>query len=159
MTQDPGPRAATIKVGYEQFDLPRVPPGRYFDRDTRLTLPLGVRPAEKGRVARSWFLGVGLFIVTLGVGYLAWSAVTWRQGQTPAQRLLGLRCWRPDTRRVADRQQMTLRQVTGVLLNGQALVGPLIWLGSRDLNSVGDLFAGTRVLHDPDQIMPLHATS
>jgi uncharacterized RDD family membrane protein YckC len=54
---------------------------------------------------------------------------------------------------------MTLRQVTGLLPNGQALVGPLIWLGSRDLNSVGDLFAGTRVLHDPDQILPLHPTS
>ena len=34
------------------------------------------------------------------------------------------------------------------------MMGSLIWLGSRDLNSVGDLFATTRVLHDPDQILP-----
>jgi hypothetical protein len=40
------------------------------------------------------------------------------------------------------------------------MMGPLIWLESRDLNSVGDLFAATRVLHDPDQILPrLEATS
>ena len=104
-------------------------------------------------MAASWFLGVGLFAVTLGVGYLAWSAVTWAQGQTPAQRLLGLRCWRRDTRRVAGREHMALRQVTGLLLNGELLMGPLIWLGSRDLNSVGDLFAGTGVLHDPDQLL------
>jgi hypothetical protein len=49
---------------------------------------------------------------------------------------------------------MAFRQVTGLVLNGELLMGRLIWLGSRDLNSVGDLFAGTRVRHDPDQILP-----
>ena len=49
---------------------------------------------------------------------------------------------------------MAFRQVTGLLLNGELMMGPLIWLGSRDLNSVGDLFAGTRVLYDPDRILP-----
>jgi uncharacterized RDD family membrane protein YckC len=147
----------TIKAGYEHFVPPRVPPGMWFDPDTWLILPEGVRPAAKGRVAASWFLALGLFVVTLGVGYLAWSAVAWGHGQTPAQRLLGLRCWQPDTRRLAHRGHVALRQVTGLLLNGQLMMGPLIWLGSRDLNSVGDLVAGTRVLHDPDQILPRYA--
>jgi uncharacterized RDD family membrane protein YckC len=147
------PRPATIRVGYEQFVPPPVPPGMWFDRDTWLILPQGVRPASKGRVAASWFLGIGLFAVTLGVGYLAWALVTWDQGQTPAQRLLGLRCWRRDTSRVAGREHMALRQATGVLLNGELLIGPLIWLGSKELNSVGDFFAGTVVLSDPDQLL------
>lgn len=108
----------TIKAGYEQFLPPRVPPGMYFDRKTWLALPQGVRPAGKGRVAASFVLAVGLFIVTLGVGYLVWGIVTWGQGQTPAQRMLGLRCWRRDTRRVAGRRHMALRQVTGLLLHG-----------------------------------------
>ncbi len=142
----------TIKVGYEQFVPPRVPPGMWFDPDTWLILPQGARLAPKGRVAASWFLAVGLFIVTLGVGYLIWQVVAWDQGQTPAQRLLGLRCWRRDTRDVAERKHMALRQATG-LLNGELLIGPLIWLGSKDLNSVGDLFAGTVVLHDPNQLL------
>jgi len=49
---------------------------------------------------------------------------------------------------------MALRQVTGLPLNEELMMGPLIWLGSRDLNSVGDLFAGIRVLYDPDQVLP-----
>jgi uncharacterized RDD family membrane protein YckC len=150
MTQDSGRR--TIKVGYEQFVPPRVPPGMYFDRETWLILPEGVRPASRARVAASWFLAVGLFVVTLGVGYLAWAAVTWGQGRTPAQRMLDLRCWRPETGRVADRDRMALRQVTG-LLNGELLIGPIIWLASNSLNSLGDLFAGTVVVHDPDHVL------
>jgi uncharacterized RDD family membrane protein YckC len=147
------PRSATIKVGYEQFLPPPVPPGMWFDRETSLILPQGVRPASKGRVAAAYALGIGLFIATLGVGYLIWAAVAWGQGQTPAQRLLGLRCWRRDTRRVAGRKHMALRQVTGLFLNGELLMGPLIWLGSKELNSVGDFFAGTVVLYDPNQLL------
>lgn len=147
------PRSATIKVGYEQFVPPPVPPGMWFDRDTWLILPQGVRPASKGRVAASYILAIGLFIATLGVGYLIWATVAWGQGQTPAQRLLGLRCWRRGSRRVAGRKHMTLRQVTGLFLNGELLMGPLIWLGSKELNSVGDVFAGTLVLSDPNQLL------
>jgi uncharacterized RDD family membrane protein YckC len=153
MTADREPRTVTIKTGYEQFEPPSVPPGMWFDRDTWLVLPQGVRPASKARVAASWFLGVGLFAVTLGIGYLGWAALAWGQGQTPAQRLLGLRCWRRDTGRVAGRKQMALRQVTGLLLNGELLMGPLIWLNSRQLNSVGDFFAGTVVVHDPNRLL------
>ena len=78
--------------------------------------------------------------------------MAWAQGQTPAQRLLGLRCWRRDSR-VADRGHMALRQVTGLLLNSELLIGPLIWLGSKELNSVGDFFAGTVVLYDPNRLL------
>ena len=147
------PRSTTIKVGYEQFVPPTVPPGMWFDRDTWLILPQGVRPASKGRVAACYALAIGLFIATLGVGYLVWALVAWGGGQTPAQRLLGLRCWRRDIRRVAGRKHMALRQVTGLLLNGELLMGPLIWLGSKELNSVGDVFAGTLVLSDPNQLL------
>jgi len=142
----------TIKTGYEQFVPPRVPPGMYFDRDSGLILPQGVRPAGQSRVAASWFLGVGLFIATAGIGYLVWGIVQWGRGQTPAQRMLDLRCWQPGTGRVADRRHTALRQITG-LLNGELAIGPIIWLTSNSLNSVGDFFAGTVVLHDPNRIL------
>jgi uncharacterized RDD family membrane protein YckC len=142
----------TIRVGYEQFMPPRVPPGMWFDPGTNLVLPEGVRPASRGRVAASWFLSVGLFAVTLGVGYLIWAAVTWGGGQTPAQRLLGLSCWRPESGRLADRKHMALREAAG-LLDGELLIGPLLWLMSASLNSLGDLFAGTVVLHEPHQLL------
>jgi uncharacterized RDD family membrane protein YckC len=79
----------TIKVGYEPFVPPPVPPGMHFDRDL------------------------------------------WLAGRGP----------------------MAPRQITGLFLNGELASGPLIWLFSRDLNSVGDFFAGTVVLHDPNQLL------
>ena len=32
-------------------------------------------------------------------------------------------------------------------------MGPLIWLGSKELNSVGYVFAGTVVPYDPHQLL------
>lgn len=123
-----------------------------FDRHV---LPAGVRPASRGEVTTAYLLGVALFIATLGVGYLAWSVVTWNGGQTPAQRLRGLRCWMPETGQVAERGHMALRQVSGALLNGECLAGVLLLLLSENLNSVGDIVAGTVVLHDPgDALVP-----
>jgi len=153
MTQVPGPGAVVIRSGYEGFRPPPVPPGMYFDRESWLVLPEGTRPARIGQVVAAYALAVLLFILTLGAGYLIWAVVTWGQGQTPAQRLLGLRCWRPDTGRVADRKHMAIRQVTGLLLNGELLAGVFILVVGESLNSVGDFFAGTTVLHDPDNVL------
>ena len=149
----PDSEAEAIRRGYEQFEppqVPQVPPGMYCDRPTGLVLPQGVRPASVGRVVGAYCLAVALFIGTLGVGYLIWALVTWGHGQTPAQRLLGMRCWEPSAGRVASRGKMAIRQVTGICLNGEALMGVFIMLLSPTLNSVGDFFAGTVVLHDPD---------
>jgi len=147
MSQAPDPDAEAPKGGYEP--QPSVQPGMYVDRKSGPTLPDGARPARKDQVASAYVLAVLLFIVTLGVGYLIWSVVTWGQGQTPAQRIRGLRCWRPETGRVADRGQMALRQFTGLVLNGQLLIGVWIMLSSMSEVSVGDIFAGTVVLRDP----------
>jgi hypothetical protein len=105
-----------------------------------------VRPASAWQVTVTYLLAVLLFIVTLGVGYIAWSVVTWGQGQTPAQRIRGLRCWVPGTGRVAGRRRMAVRQVTGLLLNGELLAGLIVLLAAESLSSVGDVFAGTVVL-------------
>ena len=128
-------------------------PGMYFDPASGLFLPQGVRLASRAQVAAAWFLGLLLFIATLWIGYVTWSMFAWGQGRSPAQRILSLRCWLPEPRRVAGREQTALRQTTGFLLNGQALSGFLIWLTSRHLRSVGDFFAGTVVLYDPDGVL------
>jgi uncharacterized RDD family membrane protein YckC len=151
MTQ--GPDTVAVPSGYEQFLPSPVPPGMYFDRGSWLVLPQGTRPARISQVIAAYALAVLLFILTLGVGYLIWAVVAWGQGQTPAQRLLGLRCWRPDTGRVADRKHMAIRQVTGLLLNGELLAGVFLLFVGESLNSVGDFFAGTTVLHDPDRVL------
>jgi uncharacterized RDD family membrane protein YckC len=153
MTPYPTQDAEAIRRGYEQYAPASVPPGMYFDRESCLVLPEGTRPARISQVIAAYLLAVLLFILTLGAGYLIWALVTWGQGQTPAQRLLGLRCWRPDTGRVAGRKHMAIRQVTGLLLNGELLAGVFILMIGESLNSVGDFFAGTTVLHDPDDVL------
>lgn len=104
-------------------------------------------------MAAAWFLGFALFICTLGAGYVAWSLSTWRHGQSPAQRMLRLRCWLPNARAVAGRKQMAVRQCTGFCLNGLLLAGVLVWLTSKEMRFMGDLFAGTVLLHDPDNVL------
>ena len=145
------------KVGrdYEQFVPPPARPGMYFDPASGLFLPQGVRLASRGRVAAAWFLGLLLFSVTVGIGYVTWSLFAWGHGRSPAQRILSLRFWLPEPRRVAGRKQMALRQISGFCLNGQLLSGFLIWLNSRYLRSTGDFFAGTVILHDPDGVLQL----
>jgi hypothetical protein len=147
--------AQDVRRGYEQFVPPQAPPGMYFDPASGLFQPQGVRLASRGRVAAAWLLGLLLFSVTLGIGYVTWSLFAWGQGRSPAQRILRLRCWLPEPRRVAGRKQMALRQITGFCLNGQLLSGFFIWLNGRYLRSVGDFFAGTVILHDPDGVLQL----
>ena len=145
--------AQEIRRGYEQFLPPQAPPGMYFDPASELFLPQGARLASRAQVARAWFLGLLLFSVTLGIGYITWSLFAWGQGRTPVQRMLGLRCWLPEPRRVAGRKQTAERQITGFLLNGQLLSGVFICLTSKNLRSAGDFFAGTVILHDPDGVL------
>ena len=153
MTPYPAQDEETIRRGYEQYAPAPVPPGMYFDRESWLVLPEGTRPARIGQVVAAYALAVLLFILTLGAGYLIWAVVTWGQGQTPAQRLLGLRCWRPDAGLVAGREHMAIRQVTGLLPNGELLAGPFLLFVGESLNSVGDFFAGTTVLYDPGNVL------
>ena len=44
---------------------------------------------------------------------------------------------------------MALRQASGLLLNGELLLGVFILLIIQDRTSVGDYLIGTVVLHDP----------
>jgi len=148
-----------VRRGHEQFVSPQAPPGMYFDAASELFLPRGVRLASRAQVARASSLGLLLFVVTLGIGYITWSLFVWGQGRSPAQRIVSLRCWLPQPRQVAGRGQMALRQISGFCLNGQLLAGLLICLTSKNLRSVGDCFAGTVILHDPDGVLQLSSAA
>ena len=120
----------------------------HFDRKSGMDLPEGVRPAGLARLIACACLAVLLFAATLGVGYITWAVVLWGQGQTPAQRLLRLRCWLPDAGRVASREDMAVRQVLGLTIGGQLLAGVWLMLFTRAHQSLGDLLAGTVVVHE-----------
>jgi uncharacterized RDD family membrane protein YckC len=104
-------------------------------------------------VASAWFLGLALFIATAGIGYIVWSLLTWGQGRSPAQRMLGLRCWLPLADEMAGWSDMSVRQISGFCLNGQLALGFFIWLFDGSLRSAGDALADTIVLSDPDGIL------
>jgi uncharacterized RDD family membrane protein YckC len=149
MTPYPAQDAEAIRRGYERNAPPPVPTGMHFDHRSGLVLPQGVQPRSFGRVVAAYAVAVLLFVVTLGIGYIIWSLVAWGDGQTPAQRLFGLRCWRPESSRLASRGEMAVRQASGLLLNGELLFGVFILLIEPARTSVGDYFIGTVVLHDP----------
>jgi uncharacterized RDD family membrane protein YckC len=139
-----------------------APPGMYFDQASGLNLPVGVELASVGRRIGAFFLSFPLFIVTLGIGYAIWGLVVWGQGQTPALQVLGMRCWRPETGRVAGWWWMALREIVGRFVEG--LIAPIIWVVSfvlmasgRERKSLHDHIAGTVVLRDPNKVLAARA--
>lgn len=154
MTGQQAARISAARRGYGQSVAPPVPQGMYFDRKPGVVLPEGVRIASLARLMACSCLAIPLFVVTLGVGYIIWAVAIWGQGHTPAQQLLQLRCWLPETGRVARREDMAVRQVLGLAFGGQLLIGVWLMLLSRAHKSLGDYLAGTVVLHDPDRVLP-----
>ena len=135
-----------------------APPGMYVDAQSGLVLPQGVVLASVGRRIGAYFLAIPLAIVTLGIGYVIWGLIVWGRGQTPALQVLGMRCWRPETGRVAEWGWMALREVVGRLVESllaiiTALVSFILMLTNKDRKCLHDMIAGTVVLHDPGKVL------
>jgi uncharacterized RDD family membrane protein YckC len=133
-------------------------PGLSTDPASGLMLPQGTQLASVGRRIGAYFLAIPLFIVTLGIGYIVWGLVVWGRGQTPALQVLGMRCYRPETGKVASWGWMALREIIGRLLDGilsiiTGLVSFILFAARADHRSLHDLVAGTVVLHDPNKVL------
>jgi uncharacterized RDD family membrane protein YckC len=131
-------------------------PGMYYDQASGLQLPDQTELASVGRRIGAYFLAIPLIIVTLGIGYLIWGLIVWGRGQTPALQVLGCRCWRTETNRIADWGWMALREVVGGIIEGIWIVGLIsfIFMCARpDRRSIHDMIAGTIVLHDPNKVL------
>jgi hypothetical protein len=57
-------------------------------------LPSGVRLSSVGKRCAGYLLEAVLFVITLGLGWLIWSLVVWKDGKTPAKQLLGMKVLR-----------------------------------------------------------------
>jgi len=129
----------------------------YFDAASGLTLPEGTQLASVGRRIGAFFLALPLFIVTLGIGYAIWGLIVWGRGQTPALQVLGMRCWRPETGRVAGWGWMALRETIGRLAEAVLLITEIasfiLMCVTRERKCIHDLIAGTVVLRDPDKVL------
>lgn len=127
----------------------------YLDPQSGLVLPTGVQLASHGRRVGAYFLSIVLVIVTLGIGFVIWGLILWPQGQTPAFKVLGMRCWRPESREVPGFWWMALREIVGRFVDGilsfiSALVSFILFLSTKERKSLHDYVAGTVVLYDPD---------
>ena len=101
--------------------------------------------------------------MTLGIGYLIWGLIVWGRGQTPALQVLGMRCWRPETRCVPGWGTMALREIVGRFIEGfvvTTLISFVLMLTRSDRMCLHDLVAGTVVVHDPGRVLekkkPVH---
>lgn len=154
MAPPPAAEYGQLQPGYAD-----VPAGMYYHAESGLTLPQGTQLASVGRRIGAFFLGIGLFIITLGIGWAIWGLIVWANGQTPALQVLGMRCWRPETGRVAGWWWMALREIVGRFAEGilgliSQIVSFVLMLTLRERKCLHDLIAGTVVLYDPDKVLP-----
>jgi uncharacterized RDD family membrane protein YckC len=129
-----------------------VPAGMHYDRACGLTLPDGTELASRGRRAGAFCLAGLLWVATLLVGYAIWSMLTWPDGRTPAQQLLGLRCWDTQTLTSASRGTMFLRGLSQWILDPIALGGLVslaMFLSGQGRRTLGDHVSAVVVLRDP----------
>ena len=162
--QGPGfPQAPPVPAGYGygQYGGQPVPAGMYLDQQSGLMLPQGTQLASPGRRIGAFFLAIPLVIITLGIGYVIWGLIVWANGQTPALQVLGMRCFRPETNRVAGFWWMALRETIGRILDGilsiiTEVISLVFMLTRPDRKTIHDLVAGTVVLHDPNKVLSGH---
>jgi uncharacterized RDD family membrane protein YckC len=130
----------------------------YLDQESGLLLPQETELASPGRRIGAYFLAVPLIIVTLVIGYIIWGLIAWGSGQTPTLQILGMRCYRPETKRVAGFWWMALREIVGGILEGllsiiTLLISFILMLTRPDRKTIHDLVAGTVVLRDPNKVL------
>jgi len=154
------PQAPPVPAGYGygQPGGQPVPAGMYLDQESGLMLPLGTVLANPGRRIGAFFLTIPLVIITLGIGYVIWGLIVWGNGQTPALQVLGMRCFRPETNRVAGFWWMALRETVGRIAESilsiiTELTSFIFMLTRPDRKTIHDLVAGTVVLHDPNKVL------
>ena len=144
--------------GYGQHPAAAVPQGMYFDQMSGLLLPDGTELASVGRRIGAYFLAIPLAIVTLGIGYVIWGLIVWGNGQTPALQVLGMRCWRPETNRVAGFWYMALREIPGRIIDGilsfiTLITSFVLMVTGKERKALHDWIAGTVVLYDPNKTL------
>jgi uncharacterized RDD family membrane protein YckC len=123
---------------------------------TQLGLPPGVELASVGRRIGAYFLAIPLAIVTLVIGYLIWGLILWQRGTSPALKVLGMKCWVVNERRVPGFWRMALRDVVGNFVEGLfilPIVGFVMFLATEKRQSLHDVIGGTTVVYDPNKVL------
>src|SRR5919202_7094000 len=87
-----------------------------FTAPSAVPLPAGVELSPPMRRLGAHFLDFLLVIVTLFIGWLIWSIVIWKNGQSPAKSILKMRVVKMATGEKATRGTMALRELVAKLV-------------------------------------------
>ena len=94
------------------------------------------------------FLEYGLFIVTLGVGYIVWFWISLGNGQTPGKQVLKLRVYNSTNGKPAQWSHMFIRELGLYFAIGIATLVPAFLLYPGALLTVFDLIYYVVILAD-----------
>lgn len=123
-------------------------------------LPDGVALSSPLRRLGGAILDTLLAFFTLGIGWLIWSLIVYKDGQTPGKQILGMRCAILETGRPAGwgrtfcREWLAKGLLFSVLVSitfGLAAILYLWLLWDKDRQEIWDKIAGTIVVNDPDK--------
>lgn len=118
----------------------------------------GIQLSSAGRRLGAYVLDGVLVFVTLFIGYLIWTVIVWKDGQSPGKQLMSMRVVRTQTGSKATWGTMFLRDfigkgiigtVAGFTIVGLILYLWLLWDPKRQ--QLWDRMAGTLVVDDPHQ--------
>jgi uncharacterized RDD family membrane protein YckC len=156
--QAPYGQQAALGPGYAGPGMmaPQVPPGFYYDQLSGLVLPDGTVLATVGRRIGAFFLQGVLSLVTLGIGYIIWACISFSQGQTPVQQVLGLQVWKPLEKTNATWGTMFLRALAYGFLGAipfANLVSLFLFISGKEHRALHDSIASVIVLHDPNKVL------
>ena len=144
-----------VQPGYQQVAQPSL----YLDPVTGLTIPVGTEVASVGIRVGAFFLSLLFWLLaalTLEIAYIIWGAITWSNGQTPTQSLLGLRCWKLQEQQTATWGVMLLRGLGQWVIDSIAfggLVSFIMMLVNKDRRTLYDHLSGVVVLRDPNKVL------
>lgn len=125
-------------------------------------LPLGVVLSSPLRRLGAALLDVLLAIFTLLIGWLVWSFIVYKDGQTPGKQILGMRCAILQTGRTAGwgrtfcREWLAKGFLFDVLMSitfGLAIVLYFWLLWDKDKQEIWDKIVDTIVVNDPDKLL------
>lgn len=121
-------------------------------------MPTGVHVASAAKRFGGYLLEIVLAIFTLGIGWLVWAVFAFRDGQTPAKKVLKMRCIKLRTGESASWGTMFLREVIA-----KPIIGVLSWLTigianfwlvwDKNTQELWDKMAGTIVVNDAHDVM------
>ena len=117
-------------------------------------LPNGVRLSSPGKRFGAYLLEGVLIVVTLVLGWVIWSLIVWKDGQSPAKKILGMRVLKLQTSQRATWGTMFLREIVGKIIGGFVAgitfgIFYFMLLWDKNRQELWDKIAGTIVVDDP----------